>query len=296
MDYEIIDLQFLGLDHAIGTFLIRTQDGPVLIETGPYSTFQTLKSKLEIIGCKISDFKHVLLSHIHFDHAGGAWAFAKEGATIHLHPFGANHMHDPTKLVASATMIYGDQMDVLWGKMEKIEKEYLHTPDHLEVLKIGGEEFRALYTPGHAKHHIAWQWRDTIFTGDAAGVKIMNGPVVPPCPPPDISLEDWNNSIDLMKEQKSKRLVLTHYGEVSNVEEHLSDLKEILNDWAYFVKDKWESGLKNDKIVPLFVDYTTQQLRDRGVAENVIKKYDAANPAWMSVAGLVRYWKKKSES
>ncbi len=288
-----LDLHFQNYEHAIASFLIETEEGPVLIESGPYSTFSSLESGLSNHGYKISDVKHVLLSHIHFDHAGAAWAFAEQGATIYLHPFGAGHMHDPTKLVASATMIYGDQMDTLWGEMKGIPEDMLNIMEHDEVVEIGGENFKALHTPGHAKHHIAWQWRDTIFTGDVAGVKIEGGPVVPPCPPPDINIEDWTHSIDLVLSRNPNKLMLTHYGEEQNPNIHMQELKEILNDWAQWMKKKWEEGMSNDQITPEFMAYTSQQLKDRGVSEMGIKQYEAANPSWMSVAGLVRYWKKK---
>lgn len=291
--YHTLDLHFQNYEHAIASFLIETDDGPVLIESGPYSTFESLKKGLAIHGYQPEDVKHVLLSHIHFDHAGAAWAFAKHGATIYLHPFGANHMHDPTKLVASATMIYGDQMDTLWGSMEGILNDRLKIMEHEEVIHIGQHAFTALHTPGHAKHHLAWQWQDMIFTGDVAGVKIAGGPVVPPCPPPDINLEDWGQSIDLVLSKQPNKLVLTHFGEESDPAAHMGELKEILHDWSQWVKAKWEDGLSNEEITPLFMDYTAQQLKNRGVSDLGIKQYEAANPSWMSVAGLVRYWKKK---
>lgn len=291
--YHTIDLHFQDYEHAIAAFLIETNAGPVLIESGPYSTFPSLERGLNSLGYKTKDIRHVLLSHIHFDHAGAAWAFAQLGANVYLHPFGAEHMNDPTKLVASATMIYGDQMDTLWGKMEGISKKRLKIVNHDEVIEVGEHQFRALHTPGHAKHHIAWQWKDTIFTGDVAGVKIEGGPVVPPCPPPDINIEDWEHSIDMVLSRNPNRLVLTHYGEEINPNIHMKELKEILNDWAQWMKVKWQSGLTNEEITPLFMEYTSQQLRERGVSELGIKQYEAANPSWMSVAGLVRYWKKK---
>ena len=291
--YHTIDLCFQNYDYAIASFLIETNDGPILIESGPYSTFKNLEEGLSNHGYKPQDIKHVLLSHIHFDHAGAAWAFAQHGATIYLHPFGAAHIHNPSKLVTSATMIYGDQMDILWGEMKGIPKENLKIMNHDEVLEIGGEIFRALYTPGHAKHHLAWQWKDMIFTGDVGGVKIEEGAVVPPCPPPDINLEDWIDSIDLILSKKPNKLILTHFGANNNPKTHMKELKFILNDWAQWIKVKWEEGLSNDKITPLFMEYAAQQLKDCGVSDQGIKKYEIANPSWMSVIGLARYWKKK---
>ncbi|MEM0940046.1 MAG: MBL fold metallo-hydrolase [Bacteroidota bacterium] len=291
--YHTLDLHFQNYDHAIASFCIESDDGLILIESGPYSTYSSLRSGLKAKGLGIENVKHVLLTHIHFDHAGAAWAFAEKGATIYLHPFGANHMRDPTKLVASATMIYGDQMDTLWGKMEKISETQLRIVNHEEVLKIGGKSFTAVHTPGHARHHIAWQTEDMIFTGDVAGVKINDGPVVPPCPPPDINIEDWKNSIDLVLKKNPKKLVLTHFGEEGKVEQHMNELKAILDDWSFWMKAKWETGMSNEEITPIFMEYTAQQLRDQGVSDLGIKQYEAANPSWMSVTGLVRYWKKK---
>lgn len=292
---HVLDLEFLGIDHAIASFLIETSEGPVLIESGPHSTFQALEAQLQKHGYQPSDVKHVLLTHIHFDHAGAAWAFAKTGANIYLHPFGKTHMADPSKLYNSAKMIYGDQMEPLWGAMEKIPEDQLITLDHNETLTIGDKTFTALHTPGHAKHHIAWQLDDLIFTGDVAGVKIGTGPVVPPCPPPDINIEDWNQSLDILLEQRPQTLYLTHYGQVSDIGEHIHELRHILEDWAKWVKQKWESGMSIDDMTPLFSTYTADQLRGLGVSDHGVKQYEAANPSWMSVAGLVRYWKKKAQ-
>ena len=291
---HILDLHFLDLDHAIASFLVETSEGPVLIETGPYSTYPSLKSEMAKHGYQPEDIRHVLLTHIHFDHAGAAWAFAKTGATIYLHPFGSAHMEDPTKLYNSAKQIYGDEMERLWGAMEKIPASQLRSVDHGEQVIIGDTVFKAWHTPGHAKHHIAWQMGDTIFTGDVAGVKIKNGPVVPPCPPPDINLEDWNQSLDILLEKRAQILYLTHYGKVTEIGDHVYTLRNILNDWANWIKDKWESGQPADAITPQFSAYTANQLREQGVDELGIKQYEAANPSWMSVAGLIRYWKKKA--
>lgn len=289
-----LDLQFLGIDQAIACFLIETTVGPILIETGPHSTFPAMKLELGKFGYKPEDIRYVLLTHIHFDHAGAAWAFAKTGATIYVHPFGAAHLAEPEKLYNSAKMIYGEDMERLWGNMERINPEQIKSVQHLEDIQIGDKTFKALHTPGHAKHHIAWQFDDIIFTGDVAGVKIGSGPVVPPCPPPDISLEDWKESIYLLINSGAKKLMLTHYGQITAIDVHLSQLQLILDDWANWILTKWQQGLTPEEITPLFTEYTSGQLRDLGVYDHGITQYEAANPSWMSVAGLIRYWKKKS--
>ncbi len=292
---KLIDLNFLNVENAIGAYLIETTDGPVLIETGPYSTYDTLSKGIENAGYQVSDIQHVLLTHIHLDHAGSAWAFAEHGAKIYLHPFGSRNMEDPTRLIESATRIYGDDMDRLWGTMKKINSDQLISVTDRQELEFGNITIKAFFTPGHAKHHIAWQMGDAVFTGDVAGVKINGGPVVPPCPPPDIDLEAWKASIALLRELNPSKLYLTHFDAIENVNEHLSNLEGILDDWAGWMKEKWESGLSADEITPMFMEYTGNQLKKQGVDESGVKIYEAANPSWMSVAGLIRYWKKKSE-
>lgn len=290
---HLIDLKFLGHDSAIGSYLIETTEGPVLVETGPHSTILALEAGLRDFNYQLTDVKHVFITHIHLDHAGASWVFAKNGAQIYLHPFGAPHMAKPHKLMESARRIYKEKMDTLWGDMKEIAEAQLHTVEHGERIRVGSHEFIGWHTPGHAKHHIAWELDNKLFCGDVAGVKILNGPVVPPCPPPDINLEHWNESIDFILKKDFNGLYLTHYGEVKQIKNHMIQLKEMLNDWAGWIRKAWESGLSTEEITPLFSKYTFEQLVNMGVSEFDAAKYEAANPSWMSVAGLIRYWKQK---
>jgi glyoxylase-like metal-dependent hydrolase (beta-lactamase superfamily II) len=291
---HILDLQF-KTSESIASFLIETNEGPVLIETGPHSTFEHLKKGLTEHGYTPEDVKHVFLTHIHFDHAGAAWAMAEAGAKIYVHPRGYKHLMNPERLYNSAKMIYGDEMESLWGEMKSIPEEQLVMVEDEAEYSIGEHSFKAHFTPGHASHHIAWQLGDTIFTGDVAGCKIHDGPVVPPCPPPDINVEYWEESIDRILALKPSCLYLTHYGKVDQVENHFAELRTILHDWANWMKPKYDQGLSAEEITPDFTEYTMNQLREAGQSEIRIAKYEAANPSWMSVAGLLRYWKKKEE-
>lgn len=293
MNIHTLDLQFLT-DEAIAAFVVETSEGPVLVETGPHSTFKHLEKGVNDLGFAISDIKHVFLTHIHFDHAGAAWALAKEGATVYVHPFGHKHLLDPSKLYNSAKMIYGDQMEKLWGLMEGIAADQLKAIEDEEEIVVGDTTFKAWHTPGHAKHHIAWQVEDIIFAGDVAGCKINDGPVVPPCPPPDIDIEAWNDSIDRILRLDPSRILLTHFGEVSEVSRHFAELKAILQDWAGWMKIRFDKGLTPDLVTPEFKAYARTQLETQGLNEAEVARYEAANPAWMSVAGLMRYWKKRT--
>ncbi|RMG54378.1 MAG: MBL fold metallo-hydrolase [Bacteroidetes bacterium] len=291
---HILDLQF-QTDHTIASFLVETEAGPVLIETGPHSVYEHLRAGLARHGYQPEDVRHVLLSHIHFDHAGAAWTLARSGATVYVHPAGYKHLQDPTRLYQSAQRIYGDQMEILWGQMHGIPETQLVAVADETALSIGGKTFVAWHTPGHASHHIAWQLDDVIFTGDVGGVMIEGGPVVPPCPPPDIDIEAWFESLQRIERLAPRRLYLTHYGAVDAVSAHLASLRTMLKDWAKWMKPHFEAGTDPKVITPQFQAYADEQLRQAGLDPAGLARYEAANPAWMSVAGLLRYWRKRTE-
>jgi glyoxylase-like metal-dependent hydrolase (beta-lactamase superfamily II) len=293
--YKIIDLGFLNVKDTIASFLVETTDGLVLIEAGPHSTINHLSKALQQLDYQLSDIKQVSLSHIHFDHAGAAWCFAELGAMVYVHPLGAKHLASPEKLYNSAKMIYGDQMETLWGIMKPIPEAQLYTPSHGEQIVIGDKTFTAWHTPGHAVHHIAWQLEETLFTGDVAGVKIESGVVMPPCPPPDINIEDWQASIALMRELPINELVLTHFGKISNVSAHLNDLETELLAWANWMKPHFEAATPQEEIIPQFQDFVSKRLIANGIQNEDLPKYEKANPSFMSVAGLMRYWAKKTK-
>jgi len=291
---KIIDLNFQGKHQAIASFVVETTMGPALIETGPYSTFPHLEKGLNTAGYAIEDIQHVFLSHIHFDHAGAAWAFADKGATIYLHPFGKKHLGQPEKLYNSAKRIYGDMMEKLWGEMNPIDDERLHTVEHQNGILLGETTFRAWHTPGHAVHHIAWQVDKTLFAGDVAGVSIAGGPVVPPCPPPDINVEDWMASFALLESLDLDEMYLTHFGKITDIGPHFTELKTILNNWAMWMKPWYDTQTEQKEIVPLFEKYVRNYLQSKGVTGEDLIRFELANPSWMSVAGLMRYWHKKT--
>jgi glyoxylase-like metal-dependent hydrolase (beta-lactamase superfamily II) len=293
MKLHILDLHFLDNLQTIAAFLIESSEGLILVETGPYSTFSHLEKGVTSLGFAMKDIRHVVVTHIHFDHAGAAWALAELGANVYVHPFGYPHLLEPSKLYESAKRIYQDDMDRLWSIMKPIHASQLFAVEHGDVFHFGDVELKAWHTPGHAHHHIAWQWGDVLFTGDVAGVKINNGVVVSPCPPPDIDLEKWSESLDLILKLQPKKLFLTHYGIVTEIESHLRELESDLKLVSEWVRKEYQKGTSLEVMTPMFDNFVKENLIARGVDEIDLKRYQAANPAWMSVAGLVRYWKKK---
>ena len=155
MKITTIDLEFQGEKKAIAAYLVEHYGEVALIETGPHSTLSVLEKKLSKLGYALADIGHVFLTHIHLDHAGAAWVFAKNGAKIYVHPAGKRHLAEPSKLMNSAKMIYRDEMDSLWGQMEAIDEGQIFTPAHGETVEIGILKITAWHTPGHAVHHIA---------------------------------------------------------------------------------------------------------------------------------------------
>lgn len=290
-----IDLNFQGEGHSIASFLLKSESGLILVETGPFSTYNKLKAEIKALGFRIEDVKHVLLSHIHFDHAGAAWKLAELGANIYVNPHGIKHLANPEKLWNSAAQIYGDKMDELWGQMKPIEDDKLKAVGDGDVLNFGDIKVVVHYTPGHAVHHNAYQIEDFVFTGDVAGVRILNGPVMPPCPPPDINIELWKHSISKIKGLNPSGLYLTHYGLQTDAQNLLSQLDTVLDSWANEIYVYYKEGQPQQEVVPKFMAFVHKQLKDNGADESLIKTYEYANPSWMSVAGLYRYWKLKED-
>ena len=293
MTVHTIDLHFLSAAEAIAAYLIPTNQGAALVECGPHSTLDQLLAGIEKHGYRPEDIHTLFLTHIHFDHAGAAWWFAQQGTQVYVHPRGYKHLLAPERLYESARMIYQDKMDELWGQMHPISAALLTEVEDGAIIDCDNLRMRAIHSPGHAVHHISWVLDDVIFTGDVGGVKIAGGPVVPPCPPPDIQVEDWVTSVELMLKEKAQRWYLTHYGPVDKVEQHAQELLNCLHRYADWMKIQFESGDTPEVITPKFVQFVEDDFRAAGLSEATITAYRAANPPWMSVAGLLRYWKKK---
>lgn len=285
---RILDL-YHGKDRVIASFLLETKEGPVLIETGPESAYSQLVEGLKGFGYAPEDVRHVFVTHIHLDHAGAAWRFAGMGARVYVEERGAPHLLDPSRLLASASRIYGDLLKTLWGEVRPIPKEQLQVVKDGERVRIGEVELEALYTPGHAVHHHAYRLGDLVFTGDVAGVRV-GGPVLPPTPPPDIHLKTWKASLDRLRALRPRALYLTHFGVYEDVEAHLEALERTLFAWADWVRLRLKEGLSEEEMRPLFEAYWREGLG--GLSEEEMERYALADPPWMNLQGLIRYWTK----
>jgi len=290
---HVLDTKHLGRPGIIAVTVLETDDGPVIFDTGPESTFETVASELRNLGFDPANVRHVFLSHIHFDHAGAAWRFAELGATIYVHPRGAPHLIHPAKLVASATRLYGDQMERLWGKIAAIAAERVRVLEDNDVVQVGRLAIRALSTPGHASHHHIYHWDDTVFGGDVAGVRLGSGPPAPPFVPPELDIEAWRDSIAKMRALNPVKLYLPHFGLVrGDIAAHLDALEERIVRWSLWFRDRIRSG-DESRMTSAFAEHLVADIRAAGASESEIVDYEYADPSFMAVTAASRYWRKR---
>jgi glyoxylase-like metal-dependent hydrolase (beta-lactamase superfamily II) len=290
---HVLDTGHLGRRGIIAATLLESDEGPVLFDTGPESTFKNVEDELGKLGVVPRDIRHVFLSHIHFDHAGAAWRFAELGATIYVHPRGAPHLIDPEKLVASATRLYGDDMERLWGKFSRIAPERICILQDNEVVRVAPFEIRAIATPGHASHHHIYHWDDIVFGGDVAGVRLGGGPSAPPFVPPELDIEAWRESIAKIRALNSAKLYLPHFGLVAgDIAAHLGALEERVVRWSIWFRDRIRAGDDEQQMTPAFADYAASELRQGGATESELADYEQADPSFMAVSAALRYWRK----
>jgi len=276
MTPEPIDLHHLGRERIIASYLLDTDDGPAIFDCGPSTTIDALKAGLTDHGLALTDVRHLLLSHIHLDHAGAAGVLVREhpALQVHVSAVGAPHLVDPSRLERSARRLYGDTFDSLWGELAPVPEENVHI--------VGGSVLGldCFPTPGHASHHVCFLDPDgTLYAGDACGVRVLPGRfVMPPTPPPEVDVEAWEESLDEIERRAPERLALIHFGVADDVTRHLAELRFNLLDWAESV----EGGATEEE----FVEYAHAELSD---SREDAPTYDFAMPLWQSYRGLKRW-------
>jgi glyoxylase-like metal-dependent hydrolase (beta-lactamase superfamily II) len=275
---EPLDLRHLGHERVIGSYLLETEDGLALQDCGPTTCVPELKARLAERGLELPDVRHLLLSHIHLDHAGAAGVLVREhpGLQVHVSEIGAPHLVDPSRLERSARRLYGDDFDRLWGELAPLPSENVH---------IVGDQTLGLATfpsPGHASHHVCYlDPEGTLYAGDAAGVRIRPSEfVLPPTPPPEVDLEAWGRTIDELERRAPSRMALIHFGVFADVERHLEELRRRLHAWA----ERVHAGATEEEFAAMAAD---DLAADQAA-------YEQAMPFWQSYAGLKRYWEKRA--
>jgi glyoxylase-like metal-dependent hydrolase (beta-lactamase superfamily II) len=273
-----LDLHHLGDERVIGVYLLETEDGPALQDCGPSTCIPSLKERLAERGLALTDLRHLLLSHIHLDHAGAAGVLVREhpGLQVHVSEIGAPHVVDPSRLEASARRLYEDEFDVLWGELAPVPEQNVH---------VVGETVLGLDcfpSPGHAAHHVCYlDAEGTLYAGDAAGVRIMpDRHIWPVSPPPEVDLDAWERTIDELELRAPERLALIHFGVVDQPRDHLRRLRRQLRLWGQRVRQ----GMDEDE----FVEAARADLEEADEATY----YERAAPLWQSFRGLRRYWDK----
>ncbi len=276
----MIDLHWQGHERLIASYLLETDDGPALVDCGPTTCVDRLKRGLAANGLALEDISHLLLTHIHLDHAGAAGVLVREHADLRVHvaEIGAPHLVDPSRLDRSARRIYGDTFDALFGELAAVPEANVRVTGPL-VLGL-----QCFPTPGHASHHVCYlDADDTLYAGDAAGVRIQpSRTVLPPTPPPEFDLEAWRTTLDELERRSPVRLALTHFGVADDPREHLPAFRERLREWAERVR----TGASEEEFV-------RAGLEELGADAD---RYDLVMPLWQSYAGLKRYWDKQAES
>jgi glyoxylase-like metal-dependent hydrolase (beta-lactamase superfamily II) len=305
-----IDLYLQGTPNAVAAHVIAGFDGHIVIDCGPESTLQTLIDGIRAVGLEPEEIRHIVLTHIHLDHAGAAGKLARMyGARVYVQARGAPHLLDPSKLLASAGKIFGSRMRSLWGGIEAIPESQLTVlegafgpsfgsefgsdfsgwPDP-NLLELSGHQLRAYHTPGHASHHLIYTWQTpdglAVFTGDLAGVRLPGSSnPIPPTPAPDVDLWAWSESLEVLTALKPDRLYLAHYGAIDDVPQHLQRLKSNLVKLGALSLEAVQAGQSNRWLsLKLRAALGVLPARDGAWTVGSMSEADAD--------GLSRYWRK----
>jgi glyoxylase-like metal-dependent hydrolase (beta-lactamase superfamily II) len=300
MKIEIIDLNFMDTEHVIASFLLLGDDSAALVEIGPTTCLGSLTGGLKDHGVSLEEVRQVFLTHIHLDHAGASGHLAEllPNATFYVHEVGYPHLVDPSKLLKSATRIYGERMDELWGEARPVPEDRLEALKGGEELEVVGGVLAAHYTPGHAYHHLAYLEPDSgaLFAGDVAGIRLPGQSYVrPPTPPPEIDLEAWVRSIEEMRQIAPRSLCPTHFGRFDDVERHLGELEQRLQSWVLFVGERMEAGARRDEIADELRHEGDAEMLTEGATPEESGRYDLAGDYSNLVDGLMRYVAKRRQ-
>lgn len=293
---DYIDLRFRGSDRVIATAVLSGPDGITLVDPGPTSCLTALEDGLRQRGLTLRDVRSLLITHIHLDHAGAVGSIVERVPSIRVqvHERGAPHMIDPAKLLASATRLYGDQMDTLWGAFLPVPAANVIALQGGERIAAAGTTLRVAYTPGHAKHHVSYLDETTgvAYVGDTGGIRVSGDYLIAPTPPPDIDLAAWRQSLDAIDAWQPVSLFLTHFGTVTGAKAHLARFRETLTWQAEAVRKSLAAGNTDEERTRVFVEQLRRDVRT-AMSEHEARATELAAPFDQLWQGLARYWSKQ---
>jgi glyoxylase-like metal-dependent hydrolase (beta-lactamase superfamily II) len=295
-----LDLNWLNRPHAIASALLRSENSVALIDPGPASCLGTLREQLHAHGLKVSHLNAILLTHIHLDHAGATGSLVRENPRlqVYVHENGAPHMSDPTKLLNSAARLYGDSMQHLYGEFLPVPSQNLQVLRGNEALQIAGRKLQVLYTPGHASHHVTYFDKEegTAFVGDNTGISVNGHPfILPATPPPDISLELWDKTLDAINDLRPQRLFLTHFSISDHPTEHIAHYRDRLRHWSERVGTLLASGVDEQTGIQKFSEEVHQEAA-KYLKPGEFEDYLITAGLNLSYLGLARYHRKRAQS
>lgn len=296
-----IDTFYGGRERYTAAYLLEA-DEPAIVETGPTTSAGPVVAGLERLGIGPRDLAHIVVTHIHLDHAGGVGRLTSvfPNATVWVHERGAPHLADPTKLVASATRLYGEtQMASLFGPVETVPAQRIRSVGEGDRIELGGRWLDVLDTPGHASHHVSLADSATgaVFTGDALGIHVPDVRVLRPAtPPPDFDVELAVRSIERIRERARSSMVLfSHFGPVEEVDRICELAVRRTRSWAEVVREALERTEDLDEIVALLQAEARRDVETGAQAEIDLERFETLSSVRMNAMGIVRYWKKRAE-
>jgi glyoxylase-like metal-dependent hydrolase (beta-lactamase superfamily II) len=289
-----VDLGWMGLPGQIAAYLVDGGDGLAVVESGPGSTLETLLAAVRQLGRDPAEITHVLVTHVHLDHAGAAGELLQSAprARVYAHPLAAPHLKDPTRLFSSARQIYGEMMDRLWGKMLPVPADRLVVLKDGDEVRVGRRRLVALDTPGHARHHHSFHDPDDglVFSGDVGGIRLEGLPYVcAPTPPPDVDVDAWRESVRRLRGLGAARILPTHFGGVDDVAWHLDDLDARLASTAAWVEQAASARPDPDALAEALRTRAEAEILAATGSEHAVRAYEQAVPYPMMAAGLLRW-------
>ena len=295
-----LDDHWMGQKRSIGTALLESDGHSAIVDPGPGSTLDTLGKELRARGVSLSDLEAILLTHIHLDHAGASGALVRENPrlAVYVHKLGAPHMVDPSKLLASAARLWPSDLHELFGEMVPVPAENLRILEGGETIALGSRKIAVRYTPGHASHHVSYfeNLEGTAFVGDTTGVRIEGHAfVMPATPPPDIDLEIWDSSFQMILERKPKRLFLTHFGFSENPGAHIAQFRERLHRWMEAAEKILQTAKDDDEAMKAFMATRRAEIAEHLPPEEV-EQYIRTAGLHLSFLGLARHARKRAKA